>query len=641
MRDCQPYLGRGLGSYPVHTQMTLRHACAGHGERATLGGLGGGDAVEAAPDTLDFGLWKIEEGPVGRNRRFRPSPTAPCSRNVRGVSEKTFPRKQVRRSATRFRPWLGGPRTRRQRLQQPRVDPIGEPGYGLRGRAAQLFVEVVPQQRHELKAHAARHAAAPAAGVEIGTRVQKVRVAGDQSQGVVVGKLHERVDGVLKELRGEVHAFGLDRPQVRPHLDKREAATDGQVHSRDGPVGRVPGPDNEKVGRQREIRLEPLRRVRKADAARCFADFKEGHGFAQHPRKVRAIDLVDDEHVLAVPGRGVGHEQIAGAHVEGEPLPRGTRKEADHEILVGARRVELHARGRSDRPGERKGEPGLAGARRPFEDDKAPFPQDRKHLLGIDGGKDRSGDAPEPVCPSLLGGARERRAVLVEEQVEQVLHDRAVGVAAHGRRGVDDPRVGLERGRDVRPLLRGRAGDFGRDVQEIWLDPEPALVQARQRAQAPRVSGSAEDRAVGSKAVGAHHQDGNAPLLAREPHERGALIRARGGVFGGDPPGVRGCVVLFLKVDPHLETVFVVSALVIPLVVDPREQIAHGVRVAHVAPAPPPAHALNQLVECLHASSPVARRAGAAGQQTLCADGDVPQPGAQCAWPTGAPAAPP
>jgi hypothetical protein len=314
-------------------------------------------------------------------------------------------------------------------------------------------------------------------------------------------------------------------------------------------VFRASRPDHEKVRRQRQVRLEPLRRVRQADAAGGLADFEKGHGFAQHPREVGAVDLVDDEHVLAVPGRGVGHQQIAGAHVEGKPLPRGTRKDADHKVLVGARGVELHARGRADRPGEPKGEPGLAGGRRPFEDDKAPLPQDRERLLGVDGGKDRSGDAPEAVRPSLLGHACERRAVLAKEQVEQVLHHGAVGVVAHGYRSVYDTRVGLERGRDVRPLLRGRAGHFGRDVQEVGLDPEPALVQAGQRAQAPRVPRPAEDGAVGAKAVGAHHQDGDAPLFAREPHERGALVGAGCRVLGGDPAGVRRRVVFFFRLN--------------------------------------------------------------------------------------------
>ena len=201
------------------------------------------------------------------------------------------------------------------------------------------------------------------------------------------------------------------------------------------------------------------------------------------------------------------------------------------------------------------------------------------------------------MLPRIAG---ERRGMLMEEQIEQVLDRAAVIVAADRNRRVDHTRVGLERSRDVRPLLGHDIRDLSADVEEVRLDPHLPPMKSGESPKPTRVPRPAQNGRVRAESIGTDHQHGDAPSHAREPDERGALVGSGHRVLGGDPAGVGRGVVLLLQVHAELEAVLVMCGAVIALVIDTAEQRPHGLTVAHRDPLPPLGHAVDQLVRRAH-----------------------------------------
>lgn len=74
---------------------------------------------------------------------------------------------------------------------------------------------------------------------KIGPRIQKVRVTGNESQGIVVGELSECGEDLVEEADGECVLLGAHDVQGRLHVDKCETTSNGEVNPRDRAVGRV------------------------------------------------------------------------------------------------------------------------------------------------------------------------------------------------------------------------------------------------------------------------------------------------------------------------------------------------------------------------------------------------------------------
>jgi hypothetical protein len=80
---------------------------------------------------------------------------------------------------------------------------IREAGDRLGGAAAEALVEVVAKQGEQLEAESTGDPGRARVFGEIGARVEEVRVAGDEAEGLVVGLLREGLHGVGEELAGE------------------------------------------------------------------------------------------------------------------------------------------------------------------------------------------------------------------------------------------------------------------------------------------------------------------------------------------------------------------------------------------------------------------------------------------------------
>jgi hypothetical protein len=81
--------------------------------------------------------------------------------------------------------------------------------------------------------------------------------------------------------------------------------------------------------------------VGKPDFTRLSPYFEQHQGLPEHPRKIGTVDLLDEEKMFARLGGLVGAEQVTGAYVKYEAVTGGTREPANHEVLVGACRMEL------------------------------------------------------------------------------------------------------------------------------------------------------------------------------------------------------------------------------------------------------------------------------------------------------------
>jgi len=155
---------------------------------------------------------------------------------------------------------------------------------------------------------------------------------------------------------------------------------------------------------------------------------------------------------------------------------------------------------------------------------------------------------------------------------------------------------------DVRqlPPFADRA-DIVANLRDLVNEKDrPIFPRDRERPKATRVPRSAQDGRVGSEAVSAYHEHGDAPLYTGEPDERGALVWPGRWVLGGDPARVGRGVILLLKIHSELEAVPVMRSPVVAFVVDPVKQRPHGVAVTHRAPRPPLHHAIDQFVHRHH-----------------------------------------
>ncbi len=129
-----------------------------------------------------------------------------------------------RRARTRWvRGRVGSHRVPRRRDEGA----IREAGDRLGGAAAEALVEVVAEQGEQLEAESTGDPGRARVFGEIGARVEEVRVAGDEAEGLVVGVLGEGLHGVGEELAGEGgpwEATAASSGQSSTNADRRRIA---------------------------------------------------------------------------------------------------------------------------------------------------------------------------------------------------------------------------------------------------------------------------------------------------------------------------------------------------------------------------------------------------------------------------------